>query len=296
MTIAHHGRHSRLVRSRGSQKPVPVLVVDIVGSAGSGKSTIARLLNEELATAMLGPGSEASVGYAESERVTHAHRWLHVLTHPGVAIVAVRLIRVRPSKWSARKAFFGHLASLLRRSILLERATRAGQPFLVIPQGLVFQLRSDADEGLARVPLRLRPSAVVDLHVPPHERLARLITRQKPVHDLVTAQRQERGQAVYTTLRTGFAADTAVDLLAQWSKRFCSPQLSVDSIAELCEKVEQQLPTDGPTSTPLSHSRFHAAMSTTYTAGVPWYSVNNGGQKTPQCVVQEIRDMLLSES
>lgn len=296
MTIARHGRRSRHVRSRGSRQPVPVLVVDIVGSAGSGKSTIARLLHAELVTAMLRSGGEPLVGHAEAERVTHAERVLHGLKHPGLVIVAARLVKIRKATWSARDAFLRNLASLLRRSIMLERAARAGQPFLVIPQGLVFQLRSDPDEGLARVPQRLRPSVVVDLHVPPHEGLARVITRQKPVDNLITAQQRERGQAVYAMLRTGLAADTAVHLIAQWNRRFCSPQISVETVAELCKRVEQQLPTDRPTSTPLSHSKFHVNLSTTYAAGVPWLAVNNSDHKKPLCVVHKIRATLLSES
>jgi len=284
----HGGATDAAVRTR------PV-IIDIVGTAGTGKSTIADVLQQELADATLGPGEQPSVGVAESERVTHIERAAHLVRYPCLLLAAVRMAPIRKRKWSAGEAFTNHLVSLLRRSVLLRRASRAGQPFLVVPQGIIFQLRANPEVGIAKLPRRLRPSAVIELRVPPHERLARRINRDKEAREEIRTQQVERGRQVYSRLREGYDGHRAKALLERWNQRFCSPALSEDELSSIRREVETHLL---PVSTPpgeIKDEDTDAVIEERQVAGVLWLEVMNDDKRSPRSVAVAIRERLVGD-
>lgn len=288
MRLGQNGKYNL-----ASQQPASVLIVDIVGPGGSGKSTIASLLNKELAARMLRPTSEAKVGHAESEEITHWNRGLHAIRHPDLVIVATRLVRIRRANRSKSKAFLSHLSSLLRRSILLERSLRSGQPFLVIPQGLISQLLTEPDEGLAKIPQRIQPSVVVELEVPPHEYQAREITRDKPVREPLTTHQSEHAQAVYSRLRQGFETDEASELLSRWNAKYCSPALPSEALSETIDAFERELSRSGREEAPSRSVGSQIEYPHKRVAGVPWMKFDNRSHLSPLIVASRIGDALI---
>lgn len=269
-------------------------LIDIVGIAGSGKSTVGRHLNWQLAAATLAPGEEPSVGTAEAEKITHLERLCHTLRRPSLVILAARLSGIRSTAWSLRKAFFSHLASLLRRSILLERAARANQPYLVIPQGLIAQLRPSPAEAIAILPQRLRPSVVLELCAPAHECLARKILREKPVRKPILGKHSVHGEVLYAELRHGFTHEQAFLLLEKWNERFCVPKLHKHALQEISRSVEEQIAGAESTSDSTGERPRRLAVSKHTVTGVTWIRIDNSEGVAPSKAARQARELVLS--
>jgi hypothetical protein len=211
--------------------PRPALLVELAGSNGVGKSTIAPLLAKRLRE-RLGPDRVAALPEKDVPRFrrrwTRMQRRFWLATHPGIAWSAWK--SAEPQDW-----FFAHSTIGLAR-----RALKDGCLVALVDQGLLRAARSPRD--IEACPLTQLPDLVLHLVSDTATTTLRQLLRTKKIHTRFPGAEREIQARAHRAKLEGLPPDRIREAMHAFARNFCEPPLDAATIDAICAKPSDPVP------------------------------------------------------
>jgi hypothetical protein len=258
--------------------PRPALLVELAGSNGVGKSTIAPLLAKRLRE-RLDPDRVAALPEKDVPRFrrrwTRIQRRLWLATHPASAWSAWR--SATPGDWFFARSTLG----------LARRALRQGCLVALVDQGLLRAARDPAEiETFTRA---LLPDLVMHLVSDTATTTLRQLLRTKKNHTRFQGAEREIQARAHRAKLEGLPPDQIRKAMHAFARNFCEPALDTETIEAVCAKTGDPVPLDQKPPTRCAPE----VMESLRLRGVDIETIVNSFPRSPEdCVEACLRPIL----
>lgn len=270
------------------------LVVDVVGGAGSGKTTLSPLIVKALQNRRPALQVHADRSGPDRFRLHPVARIKWTLRHPTILLDAARCLPVGKKQLTRRRSYLDFVGLLSRRSAVLHGYARRGHDLVLIDQGIVWRLYRTHAKLISRLTSYLRPDVIVELRCTPTEGFVRWLARNKPRSRKTQQLVREPDRTPTATLTLARIASVAAAedwpaLLKTWGEVYAEPPLSDDEVAALVAgRLADPSPEPAPEDTVPERWREQPPD-----IGVPWLVFDTGGGATPEQVADDIADAVV---
>ncbi|MEX2578886.1 MAG: hypothetical protein WD342_07495 [Verrucomicrobiales bacterium] len=268
-----------------------MILVELAGASGVGKSTVAPLLAQALRRAL---GDHAVAAMPEKDQPRRRRRWTRMqrrfwlASHPRSFLAAWRGSRTRPQigSFAAWKHAFSSMG-------IGRRALAKGVKVALVDQGML-RLRMDAGH-VPVLPRPLLPDLVLHLVAEPGVLELRRIYRGKPKFVLLEGtDRMARARDVRDRLTALPEAELRA-ALTRFGTKFCSPALSEQDIEGLLGGPPDESAMTGAEGNARQRSRCAPEVCELFRQrGVVWRQVDNTEADALDRVVNECMAAILA--
>lgn len=206
-----------------------MILVELAGAQGVGKSTLAPLLGQKLREEL---GQEAVAVLPERDmprrlrRWTRVQRWRWLLLHPSVYFLAHRLAKKRP-----HSSAYSHWIRIFSVMGIARQLTRNRLKVVLVDQGLL-RITKHADDAAA-LPSDLLPDLVLQIVADPLVLELRCIYRSKQQHTRYSGEERYRKVMELRKKLQTLPNSELRDALIKYGERYCEPPLTESDVEQL---------------------------------------------------------------